>query len=170
MNVILYIIILISEILYYSMFMKFAKKEGKLWKYMLTFIINTGLIFIFNSMNVLSYLVFVMFTLFALKYIVKTKTSLFDMLVIFVMMIIKVLIETPTYMIFGNLFNIYIIGIIYSLIKIILMFLLRNELNILYKKSKKKWDNNNFYIRYIFTILMFAYSIISCVFIILYYM
>lgn len=170
MNTFLYVIILIVEIFYYSMFMKFTRKQGKFWKYILTFIINTGLIFIFNSMSVLSYLVFVMFTLFALKYIVKTKMSLFDMLVIFAMMIIKVLIETPTYIVFGNLFNIYVIGIIYSLIKIILVFLLRNKLNVLYKKLKKKWDNNDFYIRYIFTILMFAYSIISCIFIILYYM
>lgn len=170
MNEFLYIIVLIAEVLYYSMFMKFARKQGKFWKYIITFIINTILVFIFNSMNILSYLVFIMFTLFALKYIIKIKTSLFDMLVIFAMMLLKVLIETPTYMIFGNMFNIYVIGLIYSLIKIGLMLLLRNKLNILYKKLKKKWDNNNFYIRYIFTILMFAYSIISCIFIILYYM
>lgn len=170
MNTFLYVIILIAEIFYYSMFMKFTRKQGKFWKYLLLFALITIFFFFVGTDKIYSYLLLILTILYGLKYVVKIKTGLYDMLIIFIMLILKVLTETPIYMLLFNLFNIYIIGIIYSLIKIILVFLLKNKLNVLYKKLKKKWDNNNFYIRYIFTILMFAYSIISCIFIILYYM
>jgi len=166
----LYIAILIFEILYYSLFIKLAKKEGKLWKYLLTFVLETIIIFIFNLMNVITYFIFIITTLLFLKYLVKVKTSIFDMLLIFIMLLIKVLIELPFYMLFSNSLGIYVTGIIYSIVKMLLLYVFRNELHIMYNNMQKLWKNNNFYIRYIFSTFMFIYAITSCIFIILYYL
>lgn len=170
MALFLYIIVLISEILYYSLFMKFTKKDGKFYKYILMFTLITIFFLFVGTDKVYSYLLLILTILYGLKYIVKVKTSIYDMLVIFIMLLVKVMIETPVYMIFFKLLDIYTIGIIYSIIKIIVLLLLKSKLNIFYKCLKVKWDNNNFYIRYIFTVVMFLYVIISSIFTILYYM
>lgn len=170
MTSLLYIIILISEILYYSLFIKFAKNNGKLWKYILVFILETLIIFIFNSTNIVTYLIFAISSLLLIKYIVKIKVSIFDMLIIFIMLLIKFIIELPFYIIFNQLVGIYITGVIYGVIKILLLLLIHHKLHLIYCVSKKLWDKNNFYIRYIFSTFMFIYTIISCIFIILYYL
>ena len=170
MAFILYIIVLFFEVLYYSLFMKFTRKEGKFWKYLLTFVLETMIIFIFNSSSVITYFMFVITTLFFLKYLVRIKTSLYDMLFIFLMLFVKIIIETPVFILFNNLLDIYTIGIIYSILKTIILLLLKSKWNIIYNILKVKWDNNNFYIRYIFTIIMFLYIIISSIFVLLYYM
>ena len=41
MNIILNAIVLIFEVLYYALFMKFARKDGKFWKYILLFSLMT---------------------------------------------------------------------------------------------------------------------------------
>ena len=79
---ILNIIIIISEVLYYSLFMMYSKKEGKLTKYLLLFSM-ISLIFCFISHNNLeSYLALAIMMLLGIKYIVKVKTSLYDLLLI----------------------------------------------------------------------------------------
>lgn len=166
----LYIMVLIFEILYYSLFVRLTRKEGNFFKYIISFTMCTMIVFICNSNNVLAYLTFILSSLFFLKYLVRIKVSLFDMLMIFAMLLLKVTIETPTYMILYKFLDIYTIGIIYSLVKITTLILLRNKLNNVYKFLKIKWDNNNFYIRYIFTSIVFIYVIISSVFIVFYYM
>lgn len=167
---VLHIIVLIFEVLYYSMFMKFARKEGKFWKYLLLFSLITVILFIFNTNNLYVYLMFILLALYGLKYIVNVKISLYDMFVIFIMLILKLIIETPIYFVLYKYVNIYINGIITGLIKFLILFLLKDKLNIVYINLKKKWDNNNFYIRYIFSIFMFLYCIFSCLFIIFYYL
>lgn len=161
MTNLLNIIVLIFEVLYYSLFMKFARKEGKFWRYILLFIICTLFILIFNSNNLLTYLGFVLITLFGLKYICKMETSLYDMLVIIIMLFTKIIIETPLFMVFSFIPNRYMISIVTSIIKILIIYLLRNKLEKYYNKLKIMWDNNNFYIRYIFSIFMFIYCIIT---------
>lgn len=170
MDKILYIIVLMFEILYYTLFIKFSTKNGSFWKYILLFTTITLIGIIIGTNNLFSYLILILMILFGLKYVVKLKVGLYDMLIIFMMLIVKIIIETPTFLLFNNLFNIYVIGIIYSFIKIAVVLTLKNKLNFIYKFLKIKWDNNNFYIRYIFTILMFVYTITSCIFIIFYYM
>lgn len=44
MAILLNAIVLIFEVLYYSMFMYFSKKEGKFWKYIVSFTIITLII------------------------------------------------------------------------------------------------------------------------------
>lgn len=164
---VLHIIVLIFEVLYYSMFMKFAKKEGKFWKYLLLFTLITIILFIFNTNNLYVYLIFILCALYGLKYIVKTKISLYDMFWVVLMLIIKTIIE----IIFGLsinfiINNIEISKLILAFIKILLLFVFNQKLNMFYKKLKTKWDKNNFYIRYMFVILVYLYVIASCLFLI----
>lgn len=164
---ILNIIVLILEVMYYSLFLKYAKNEGKLWKYILSFII-VSIIGLFIKTNYLvSYLILVILIVLALKYIVRLKVKLYDILFIFLMLIFKTIIEAiltiSTYYIIKNMF---VATLISSFMKIGVILLLRNKLTIWYKLIKKHWNKNNFYIRYIFTILMFLYLIVSCLFLI----
>ena len=170
MELLLNIIVLIFEVLYYSLFMKFSRNEGKLWRYLLTFTLITIFFWFVGTDKIYSYLLLIFTILYGLKYIVKLKVSLYDMLIIFIMLLFKVLIETPVFMLLYNFLSIYVIGLVYSVLKIIILNLLKNKLNIMYKVLKIKWDNNNFYIRYIFTVFLFSYTIISSIFIVLYYM
>lgn len=163
MDLFLNVLILLFEILYYSLFMKFTKKDGKFWKYVIVFIINTILILIASSSKFPTYLIFVIATLFMLKYLVKVKTGLFDMLNILIMLFLKVLIETPLYFIFIGISNRYLVSIIVNIFKLVIIILLSNKLNKLYNILKVKWEKNNFYIRYLFSISAFIYCIVTII-------
>lgn len=160
---ILNIIIIISEVLYYSIFMMYAKKEGKLTKYFLLFSL-ISLIFCFISHNNLeSYLALAIMMLLGIKYIVKVKTSLYDLLLILIMLFLKILIETPLYMLYTPILSKYVTALIVSATKIPAIILLENKLNKMNKFLHNKWENNNFYIRYIFSILVFIYCIVTVI-------
>ena len=77
MNILMNIIVLIFEVLYYSMFMYYAKKDGKFWKYILLFSLITILILILGSNNLISYIFFVLIALMGLKYFIKITSSIF---------------------------------------------------------------------------------------------
>lgn len=162
---VLHIIVLIFEVLYYSMFMKFARKEGKFWRYLLLFSLITIVMIFIGTNTLYAYLIFVLLALYGLKYIVKIKTSFYDMFIIVIMMMLKLLIETPIYLICINFIknNHFIVTLLMDIIKIGILFLLKNRLNIFYIKLKKLWQNNNFYLRYIFTCIMYIYVIITII-------
>lgn len=162
------IIVLIFEILYYSMFMKFARKDGKFWKYLLLFTLVTIVTGIANINSLFSYIVIVSSILFGLKYIVKVKTTLYDMFFILVMIFFKLFIELIIYLIFIRIVNYKFLYILYQLSKIFFSFILKNKINVFYKKIKILWNNNNFYIRYLFSISMFLYFIFSMIYIIVF--
>ena len=80
------------------------------------------------------------------------------------MLIIKSIIE----MVIGSLFLINIFSIIQLtflsyIVKFTFILLFKNKLNKYYNKILIKWNNNNFYIRYIFACLSFIYVIASCI-------
>lgn len=166
MELLLNIVVLTLEILYYSLFMKFSRKEGKLWKYIALFILATIIVIVFSSNSLIAYLVFILFSYMSLKYIVKLKVSLYDMLIIFIMLFCKLLVETPCYIFLINILSNFCVIVITSIIKIGIISLLHVKINALYNKLKTKWDRNNFYIRYIFSVLMFTYTIAACIFLI----
>lgn len=166
MKLFLDFIVLLFEVLFYSLFMKFARKEGKFCKYLLTFILATILVIIFSSNSLVTYLIFVLFTYVSFKYIIKLKVSLYDMLIIFIMLLCKLLIETPFYVALINRIDNFYVIVITSIVKISIICLLHKKIESMYKVLKLKWDNNNFYIRYIFSTLMFTYTIASCIFLI----
>ena len=162
------IIVLLFEVLYYSMFMKFARNEGKFWKYLLLFSLITIVLLFVGTYNLYAYLVFVVIALYGLKYIVGTKISLYDLLVIFVMLAVKIIIEGTIYMgIYMFYQNNFVLTMIVTLSKNILILALNKRLFKIYNYFKKIWYNNNFYIRYLFNAFMFFFVILSAVFLLI---
>lgn len=157
------ILLFILEILFYSLFIKFSKKEGKIWKYLLLFTIVSLIVGFINSKNLLAYFVFVLSTYLGLKYIVKVKVSLYDMLVILIMLLLKVIIELPLFIIFYNLIHCghVVASFIFQIVKLMFVFICRKKLNNWYLKFKSLWDKNEFNIRYCFTIFMYFYILLT---------
>lgn len=165
--IVLNLIVLLFEVLYYSCFMYFAKRDGKFWKYLVLFgIITLSGLFI-KTNTFISYLYLVLAILYGMKYIVKVKTTLYDMLVVLIMLFISFLIQYPFYLIGVNFEVRYEITFIYEPLKLLLVIIARDYIRKMYIKLKKKWDNNNFYIRYIFSCLSYIYVIITIIFLIL---
>ena len=165
MNILMNIIVLIFEVLYYSMFMYYAKKEGKFWRYILLFSLITIIGLFIGTNYLLSFLLLVIMMIYGLKYIVKEKISLYDMLIIFFMLLLNFLIPMPIYY-FTSIFtkNVFIITIVYQVIKFLIVFGLKYKLNKFYNFFHNLWNNNNFYIRYIFTTFMYLFVIFSCIY------
>lgn len=162
---ILNVIVLIFEVLYYSLFMYYSKNEGKLSRYILLFSLITIIMLIFGTNKIYSYLIFILGSLYGLKNIIKIKTSLYDMLVIILMLFSKLIIELPICLvIYIFIKNIFIVSIIVGIIKLIILKGIKKAINKLYNSLKTKWNNNNFYIRYIFSCLTYVYIIISVLF------
>lgn len=168
MNTFLNVIIMFLETFYYSIFMKSVKNDGKLIRYFCAFLIVSVLgVFIGNN-NLFSYLVLILMMTYSIKLIVRVKTTLFDVLVIFGMLLIKIFIELLfAFLIYIFTNNPFVIATILGLLKLVFLLLLKNKLHKIYKTLEKQWNENRFGIRYIFSVLMFIYVIISCLFLIL---
>ena len=161
---VLHIIVLIFEILYYSMFMKFTKKEGKFWKYLLLFSLITIVLIFTGTNNLYVYLIFVLLTLYGLKYIVKIDIGLYDMLWIVIMLFVKIIIEFIISMgIYYTINDFLIMTLLIAFIKPIILIILKNKLTVFYTKLKRIWYKNNFYIRYVFSCLSIIYVIITVI-------
>ena len=164
-EILLNVAVLVFEILYYALFMKFARKEGKFWRYLLLFVLATILIMFLGTNTLISYLIFVLFVLYGLKYIIRTKVSLYEMCLITIMLLSKLIIEIIIMVVFYNLFkfNHLTTTLIFSSMKVLLVFLFKKELNLLNNRLKKLWNNNNFYMRYLFSIVFYIYVIVSII-------
>lgn len=167
MEFILNIIVLVFEILYYSLFMKSCRNKNKLYKYFILFTLITIIMFFISTNQLYTYLIFILLTLYGLKYIVKLEVTLYDMFIIVVMLLLKLIIELPIYVILSSFTNYnFILTIVSSITKVLLALGLKNKIKLLYIKGQNLWYKNNFYIRYIFSILMFIFTICSCIFLI----
>ena len=164
MKMVLHIIVLIFEVLYYSVFMKFTKKEGKFWKYLLLFSLITIVLIFTGTNNLYVYLIFVLLTLYGLKYIVKIDIGLYDMLWIVIMLFVKIIIEFIISMgIYYTINDFLIMTLLIAFIKPIILIILKNKLTVFYTKLKRIWYKNNFYIRYVFSCLSIIYVIITVI-------
>ena len=152
MNIILNAIILIFEVLYYALFMKFARKDGKFWKYFLMFLLSNILCLFISFENFYAYL-FYFLGIILLSKLFKLNFKLYDLIVVILSMIIKLIIELLFFAIIGIFKN-----------EIIYVF--RNDLRNIYIKIYEKWQNNNFYIKYFLNIAIFIYVISSLLYII----
>jgi len=157
--------IFLLEILYYSFFLRFARNKNDFIKVFIMYLIsNIGLYFIgFES--------FYAYTLYLVEIVLlarlfKMKLVLYDTLVILVSLMFKLLMEIPFFIILGTKVDLFIWVFIIGIFKNIVVILLRNKLSKLYIKGKKKWDNNNFYIRYAYSIILYSYIIASIVYLI----
>lgn len=160
------ILVLIFEVLYYSMFMYYAKGEGKFWKYILLFSIVSIFTGIFNINSIYSYIVIILSMLFGIKYLIKIKTSLYDLFFIILMILIKLFIEFTVYILFKDVLNIFYLYILFQTLKIVIVFIFKNKIKKIYKLLFILWYDNNFYLRYLFSILMFIYFIFGILYLI----
>ena len=168
MNILMNIIVLIFEVLYYSMFMYYAKKEGKFWRYILLFSLITIIGLFIGTSTLFSYALLVIMILFGIKYIVKVKTIFYHLFIIFIMLAFKIIIEGILYMtIYCFYRDNFILTMIAILTKNLIIFINRNKLFTFYNKLKALWDKNNFYIKYAFIIFMFLFVIFSVIFLLI---
>lgn len=156
------IIVLIFEVLYYSLFMTFTRKEGKFYRYIILFSLISIIGVIITTNNLLSYFLLILMMTLGLKYIVRTKISMFDMLLIVFMLFVKFIIEFISYVFFFKVigFNNFITTMLFDIIKIGFVLINRDNLYKIKVKLENLWTNNNFYIRYIFSILVYIYVIV----------
>ena len=167
MGLFLRILVIVFEIIYYSLFMKQARKEGKLTRYLLLFTLFSIVSFFMNDSSLISYAMILMMILYGLKYVVKLNISLYDLFFIIIILLFKLLIELLFAFVINHFINdILVSKVILGLIKILFVIVVGFGLNNLYNKLYKYWNENRFFIRYIFDILLFIYIIASCLFLI----
>lgn len=156
------IIVLLLEILYYSLFMIFTRREGKTYKYFLAFALVTTIGMFINMRALISYFVLIVLIILALKYIVRIKLSLFDTFIIMLMLFISLAVEFLLYILMYKIIGInhFAVTMTFQVVKVGIVLLYRNSLQTMYITLKQMWDNNNFYVRYIFSILVYFYVII----------
>lgn len=166
MEIVENLIVLVFEVMYYSLFIKGCRKESKLWKYVALFCLITIVGLFISTNNLFSYLLLIIMIVAGLKYFVKIKMSYFDVFMVILMLVIKTIIELIicplTYLVLNNTFIPLMIA---NIIKIIVVSR-RMALNNCYRYLKKMWDNNNFYLRYILMCSLYIYVICSVLFLI----
>lgn len=160
---ILNFIVLIFEILFYSMFMYYSKQEGKFWKYIVLFTLITIFFGFVGTNNLLSFNFLVLFILLGERYFLKVNNSFYDIFRIIIMMIFKYTIELPIYLIFINFIDYYLLMILVGIFKINILFLLKKKINTFYKWFVKSWNDNCFYTRYICSCFLYIYVIVSTI-------
>ena len=160
------IIIMLLETLYYTIYLSYSRGSKQIGKYYISLLLSSFLVLIFGN-NLISYLIFIISIIFSIKKIIKEKASLYDVFNIIIMLAVKLITESISVLIFYNIFKSYVLSVIGIIsFKLILVFLIKKKLHLIYLKIKKLWDNNNFYIRYAFVIFTYLYVIVSVLFLI----
>lgn len=171
MNIVLNCVIILLESLFYAMFFDNIKKSGKTLKLLLAFILMSAIGAFAGTDFLVSYFLLIIMMILGIKYIAGIKMNMYDLLVIFTMILIKHIIEIPlTLIVYTFIKNIYVVTTIVGVLKIGIVFAFRHKFYNIYSKIKIAWNNNNFYIRYIFTTFMLIYVIASCLYCIIKWM
>ena len=148
--------------------MKSARKEGDFKRYFLLFGLFAIITIFMNRSFLINYLIIFFLILYGLKFIVKLKITLFDLFFIILMFISKVIIEMPLSLLsYSIVENIYVASTMVGVLKVIIILLFNEYVEKIYEIMKLLWKNNNFYIRYLFSISLFIYVILSSVFLII---
>ena len=72
------IIVILLEIIYYSLFMKYSRKEGKFYKYILLFLLFSFITIFVDKRFLINYVLIFLFILYGLKYIVKLNHNKYN--------------------------------------------------------------------------------------------
>ena len=153
--ILLNILVLVFEILYYSMFMYYAKGEGEFKRYLLLFSLITIIGTFIKTDYLLSYIYLVLMIIIGIKLIVRCKTYFYDYFIIFLMLFLSFLIPIPfVYFIYYTFANVMLTSFIGIIAKLLIIFILRNKIKKNIKKFEIKWNKNIFLIRYVFVIIM----------------
>lgn len=157
------IIVLIFEILYYSMFMYYSKQEGKFWKYVILFTIISIIGGFIGTNYLMSFNFLIIMILLGERYCLKIKNSFYDIFRIIIMLLFKYIIELPIYLMFINFIDYYFLMILIGIIKILILSLFKNKIRKLYVLFTKSWNENCFYTRYICSCFLYIYVIVSTI-------
>jgi hypothetical protein len=157
------LIIFLLEILYYTLFIKLSKREKGFIKYFLVFLLANAISLFVGFSSFYSYLFYFVEIVLLIK-LLKVKFNLFDLLVIINSMLVKILIEFIAFLILREKLDLFIWILILGIFKNLILFIFKNLLQYCYIGLYKMWVNNNFYIRYIFNIMVFVYIISSLLF------
>lgn len=168
MNIVLNIIGTTLEILYFSLFMYYSKKDNKFYKFFIAFTIVSLVGIITGNKFLLSYLTLIILMIICLKFLMKIKITFYDIFFMFLMMVFKFFFEGIFFVMLSQITNnIYFMAICLGILKVLFIFICKNKLKMIYNKLRNLWNNNFFYIRYIFTTFMLIYVIVSCCFLII---
>lgn len=160
------LIIFILEILYYTNFLYLCRKKDKYYKLFIIFLLsNIGMYFIGFSSFYAYTLYFV--EVIVLSLLLNVQFLLYDMLVMIVSLLFKLFIELCFFIILQKNISLFVCVLVMGITKNIVLVLIKDKLNKFYLKFKKMWNNNNFYIRYSFSTLLYLYIIASAIYIIL---
>lgn len=161
-SILMIIATLFIEIMYYSLFLKNCRKEGKLSRYIIIGILVTVLALVVGTQDLLSYLFLVLTFVLGMKYIVKIRTSLYDMFIVIIMLFLKVALELLPFMIaYCILSNYTLYNLSMIILKILFIIYSKDKLSGFYKRLKSLWNKNVFKIRYIFICCTYIYVIIT---------
>lgn len=166
--ILLNILVLVFEILYYSIFMYYAKGEGKFKRYLLLFSLITIINIFIESSNFYYHLLLILLIYLGIKILINKKTKLYDIFLIYLMFIFKIILEIIfSYPIYNVINDIYLSALIVGNIKFLIVLINKRKIKIIFKKLNKIWYKNNFYIRYVLGILGIFYVALSCLYIII---
>lgn len=153
------------EILYYTLFFSFCRSKESKIKVFIVFLISNIVSFLIGFGSFYSYMLYFI-EIAILCRLLKIKFVLYDLFIIILSMLFKLFIELLFFMMFQKNIILFIPILIMGMSKNTILILLRKKLKNMYIKLKQKWDNNNFYIRYSFTVVLYSYVIASIVYII----
>lgn len=158
------VIIFALEVIYYSLFMHYADKRFNI-RCFITFLLANIISLFIGYGNFYSYLFYFIELSFIFR-ILKIKFTLYDLLFIIFSMIFKILIEFICFIILKDMMDLFVVTFLICVLKIFIIIFIKNKILFFYNHLKIKWNNNNFYIRYIFNITIFIYIIVSLLFVI----
>ncbi len=135
---------ILPEILFYTLSIIFIKdindKRTKL------FLLNTFIYIIcicFQELIFAYYLLFIILTYSALKFLYKNKTQLIDIFIICLSSFYMTILSFISIKLFNNNLSNYFIVLIFNRIALFIPFLFKNNFNNLYKKYCKFWNRND---------------------------
>lgn len=156
--------IFLLEILYYSLFLKLSKRKLNFVKVFIIYLLANICLYFIGFQSFYAYALYVAI-IFILSRILGLSILMYDVLVILISLLFKLLLEIPLYIILGNNINLFVSVFIMGIYKCATLLLIRNKLSYLYNKYRIKWDNNDFYIRYSFSTFLYTYIIMSILYI-----
>ena len=159
------LIVFLLEILYYTMFFSFCRKDEKPYKLFLVFLISNIISFFIGYGSFYSY-AFYFIEIAILTRLLKIKMTLYDILVLIVSMIFKLFIEVMFFIFIRENITTFAWICTIGIVKNNILIICNKKLNEIYNKLKKLWLNNNFYIRYLFSTFLYLYLIFSVIYII----
>ena len=134
----------IPEAIYFALFMIYAKNlKDKKFLFIALMTIEYVLLLNLVPYSIYPKIAYIVISYVIMKMLYKEKTQLIDVFVLVLSIIILGLTSVPLLFLNNIINNIYIVCIISKIITFLLLFLIRNKLNIFYKLYYRHWNRND---------------------------